>query len=72
MKVKVVPTVIGALGTVPNGLETGRIGNLKKNQDQTNNSTVMNTQKSPGDLGRLVVTQTTVKYHQLTLVGKTL
>ena len=31
-----------------------------------------NTEKSPGDLRRLVVTQTPVKNHQLTLVWKTL
>ena len=31
-----------------------------------------NTEKSPGDLMRLAVTQTPVKNYQLTLVGKTL
>ena len=31
-----------------------------------------NTEKSPGDLRRLAVTQTPVKDHQQTLVGKTL
>ena len=29
-----------------------------------------NTEKSPGDLRRLAVTQTSVKDHQLTLMGK--
>ena len=29
------------------------------------------TEKSPGDLSRLAVTQTPVKYHHLTFVGKT-
>ena len=31
-----------------------------------------NTEKSPGDLRRLAITQTPVKDHQLTLMGKTL
>ena len=31
-----------------------------------------NTRKSPGDLRRLAVTQTSARNHQLTLVGKTL
>ena len=31
-----------------------------------------NIKKSPGDLRRLAVTQTSVEIHQLTLVGKTL
>ena len=31
-----------------------------------------NTEKSPGDLGRLAVTQTPVKNHQLKVMGKTL
>ena len=31
----------------------------------------LNTEKSPGDLMRLVITQTPVKDHQLTLMGKT-
>ena len=31
-----------------------------------------NTKKSPGDLRKLAVTQTPVKNHQLTLMGKTL
>ena len=31
-----------------------------------------NTEKSPGDLSTLVVTQTPMRNHQLTLLGKTL
>ena len=31
-----------------------------------------NTEKSPGDLWRLAVTQTPVKNHQLALIGETL
>ena len=49
----------------------GRVGNLRKNQDQSDYSTVeigWNTEKSPGDLRRLAVIQTPVKTHQLMLV----
>ena len=79
MKVTIMPIVIGALGTVTKGLliillllegledlEIGgwvetiqKIALLKDGQ---------NTEKSPGDLRRLAVTQTPVKNHQLTLM----
>ena len=58
------PIVISALGTVTKGLVQG-LGRLG------NNSIVkiaQNTEKSPGDLGGLAVTQTPVRNHQLTLV----
>ena len=45
------------------------------NNNNPNNSIIengQNTEKSPGDLRRLAVTQSPVKYHQLTLMGKTL
>ena len=65
--------VISALGTVSKGLEqgTGGFGNKTTSGDHPNYSIVeigQNTEKSPGDLRRLAVTQTPVKNHQLTLV----
>ena len=54
---------------------TGGFENKRTSRDHPNNSIVkigQNTEKSPGDLKRLVVTQTPVKNHQLTLVLKTL
>ena len=54
MKVIVIPIVIGALGTILKGLESGpgRVGNRRKN-----------TERSPRDLRRLAVTQTPGKDH---------
>ena len=49
----------------------GRVGNRRMNRDYPNYSIVnigWNTEKSPGVLGRVIVTQTPVKYHQPTLV----
>ena len=49
----------------------GRVRNQRMSQDHPNYSIVkidQNTEKSPGDLRRLAVTQTPVKNHQLTLV----
>ena len=51
---------------------TGGLGN-KTNGDHLNNYIIKNdknTEKSPGDLRRLAVTQTPVKAHQLTLMLK--
>ena len=67
------PIVIGTLGTVPKGLErgTGRVRNWRMNQDHPNYSIAevgQNTEKSPEHLRRLAVTQTPVKYQQLTQV----
>ena len=70
MKVTVIPIVIGALGTVPKELVKGLEG-LDTSGDHPNYSIVeigQNTKKSPGNLGRLAVTQTPVENHQLTLV----
>ncbi len=50
-------------------------GNWRTSGDHPNYSTVennQNTEKSPGDLRRLAVTQTPVKDHQLMQTGKTL
>ena len=68
MKVTIIPIVIGALGTVTKGL-------LKRSWwmsvDHPNNNITengQNTEKSPGDLRRLAVTQTPAKDHQQTLM----
>ena len=67
-----VTIVIGALGTVTKGfVKDWRIWN----GDHPNYSILeigQNTEKSPGDLKRFVVTQTPVGNHQLTLAWKTL
>ena len=50
-------------------------GSWRPSGDHPNNSIIeddQNTEKSPGDLRRLVVTQSPVKDHQLTLMWKTL
>ena len=78
MKVTIIPIVIGAFGTVTKrllkGLEDlevgGRVGGEHPNYSIIENG--QNTEKSPGDLRRLAVTQTAVKGHQLTLTWKTL
>ena len=66
MKVKVIPIVVG---TVPKGLEKGLESlEIRGRIDTIQNTALLHTQKSPGDLRRLAVTQTPVKYHQLTLM----
>ena len=58
------------IDTGPGGFE-----NKRTSGDYSNYGTVeigQNTEKSPGDLRRLAVTQTPVEDHQLTLVWKTL
>ena len=70
MKVTVILIVIGTLGTVTEGLVQG-LEDLEIRGDHPNYSIVeisQNTEKSPGDLRRLAVTQTPVENHQLTLV----
>ena len=67
---------IGAFEMVPKGLVRGleRIGYRKTSKDYANYSITksgQNTEKSPGDVRRLVVTWIPVKDHQLTLVWKT-
>ena len=76
MKVTRIPIEIGAFGTVTKILvpRTGGFGNKRTNGDHPNNSIIeigQNTEKSPGDLKRLVVTQTSVRNHRQTLVRKT-
>ena len=77
MKVTIIPIVIGAFGTVTKGFikGPGRFGSWWTSGDHPNNSIIengQNTEKSPGDLRRLADTQSPVKDHQLTLMGKTL
>ena len=65
MKVTIIPIVIGALATVTKGLLKGleELGWLTSG-DHPNNNIIkngQNTEKGPGDLRRLAVTQTTVK-----------
>ena len=53
------------------GKRIGRFRNQRTNGDYSDYSNIkisQNTEKSPGNLMRLVVTQTPVKDHQLTLV----
>ena len=72
MKVTIIPIVISAFCTVTKGLLKGpedlEVGDHPKNNIIENGQ---NTEKSPGDLRRLAVTQTPVKDHQLTLMWKT-
>ena len=54
---------------------TGGLGSWRTSGDHPNYNIIengQNTEKSPGDLRRLAVTQTPVKNHQLTLMCKTL
>ena len=54
---------------------TGGLGNKRTNGDHPNDSIIkigQNTEKSPGDLRSLVVTQTLTKDHQLMMEWKTL
>ena len=72
MKVTIVPIVIGAFGIVTKGsLKNWRTWKLADEWRPSNDSIIENgenTEKSPGDLRRLVVTQFLVKNHQLTLM----
>ena len=71
MKVTVIPIISGALGTAHKGMETRRIGNKRTNREHPSYSIakiVHNTEKSPGDMRRIPLTQTLVEDHQLKLV----
>ena len=77
MRVAIIPLVIGTLGTVPRRQEkkTGEIENQRTNRVYPNNNIAeigQNTEKSPGNLRRLAVTETLVNDHLLKLVRKTL
>ena len=71
MQITIIPIVIDAFGTVTKGLlkGTGILGSWRTSGDHQNYYIIengQNTEKSPGDLRRLAVTQTPVKNHQLT------
>ena len=71
MKVTIIPIVIGAFGTVRITKETGGFGGWRTSGDHPNYYIIengQNTEKSPGDLRKVAVTQTPVKDHQLTLM----
>ena len=54
---------------------TGGLGSWRTSGDHPNYNIIensQNTEKSPGDLGKLAVTQTPVKDNQLNLMRKTL
>ena len=69
MKMTILSIVIGAFGTITKG--TGGLGRWRTSGDHPNYSIIENvqdTEKSPGNLKRLVVTQTPMKDHQLKLM----
>ena len=73
MKVTVIPIVNDVLSKVVKefGTRIKRHGNERMKRDHRNYTIIkigQNTQKRPGDLMGLAVTQTPVKNHQLTLM----
>ena len=66
MQVTIIPIVIGTFGTWTEGLGIWRSSGDHPNDSIIENS--QNTEKSPGDLRRLAVTQTPVRNQQLMLV----
>ena len=73
MKVKFIPIIIGTLGTVTKEVKQGLEDvEIREHVEIHPNCCIIeigqNTEKSPGDLRRLAVTQTQVKDHQLTLL----
>ena len=64
MKVTVIPIVISVLGMVLKGLERGLEElEIRRWIETIQTKTWLSTEKRPGDLKRLAVTQTPVKYH---------
>ena len=66
-----IPIIIGALGTVTKRIGRGTRGlrNKRMSREHPNYRIVKishNTEKCPGDLVRLAVTQTSVRYHRVT------
>ena len=68
MKVTIIPIVIGAFGTVTEGLLKGLEDLEFERRVESIIENGQNTEKSPGDERRLAVTQSPVKDHQLTLM----
>ena len=72
MKVTIILILIGAFGTITKGLlkGIGELGSRWTSGDHPNDNIIengQNTEKSPGDLRKLAVTQTPVKDQQLML-----
>ena len=69
LKVTIIPIVIGAFGTVTKGLLKG-LENLEfgGRVETIKRTALLRTEKGPGDLRRLTVTQTPGKDHQLMLM----
>ncbi len=72
MQVTIIPVVIGAFGTITKELLKGLEHLERRGQDYGIVRIGQNTEKGSGGLKRLAVTQTPVRNHQLTTVGKTL
>ena len=73
MKVTFIPIIIGALGTVTKGLIKALEDLEIKGRSETIQTIAsLNTEKSPGDLRRLTVTQNPKEDHQPTLIKTTL
>ena len=71
MKVTVIPIVIGALGAIRKGFLKGLEDKEKSGSSILQGIKIgLNTEKNPGDLRRLTVTQTPVKNHQRELMWK--
>ena len=73
MKVTIIPIVIGAFATITKGLLRGNGGieNWRTSGHYQNYYIIengQNTEKSSGEMRRLLVTQTPMKDHQLTLM----
>ena len=72
MKVTMIPIVIGALGTISQRFIQRKKDLEIRGRVETLQTSIIkigqNTKKSPGDLEELMVTQTLVKNHQLTMV----
>ena len=72
MKVTIVSIVIDAFGTVTKGFSKGLEDLEVDGQVEYPNDSIIengqNTEKSPGDLRRIAVTQSQVKNYQLTLM----
>ena len=74
MKVRVIPIVIGTLGTIPKAKGLKESGNNRISGNHPDFCIIkigQNTEKSPGDLRRLSVTQNPGKDSQLKEVRKT-
>ena len=75
MQVTIIPIVTGAFGTITRwllkGLEDFEVGTSGHHPNYSIIENDQNTEKSPGDLRILAITQTTVKDNQLKLMWKT-